>query len=152
LEEVIALGKAISSIEIEASPERVFAFVTDNEKMKDLTKDWVVGELTSDGPVGVGSTMHYVGVNKMHTKGGEWNAVVTEFTKNKSFTMSLKGANKRSNDQTNYYAFEPTSKGTKMTITMDYKMGKLADVLVAHRTIEKENMKMLEKLKKILET
>jgi carbon monoxide dehydrogenase subunit G len=147
---VIVLGKAISSIEIEASPEKVFAFVTDNEKMKDLTKDGVVGELTSDGPVGVGSIMHYVGEHK-HTKGGEWNAEVTEFTKNKSFTMSLKGANKRSNDQTNYYMFEPTSKGTKMSIIMDYKMGKLVDVLVAHRIIEKENMKMLEKLKKILE-
>jgi hypothetical protein len=47
--------------------------------------------------------------------------------------------------------FEPTSKGTKMTITMDYKMGRLLDVLFAHRIIEKENRKMLEKLKKTLE-
>jgi uncharacterized protein YndB with AHSA1/START domain len=145
------LGKVTTSIEINASPEKVFAFATDNEKMKDLTKEWVVGELTSDGPVRVGSTMHYVGVDK-HTKGGEWNGVVTEFMKNKNFTMSLKGANKRSNDQTNYYMFEPTTKGTKITITMDYKMNNLLDVLAAHRMIEKENMKMLEKLKKILET
>ncbi len=50
-------------------------------------------------------------------KGGEWDGVVTEFTKNKSFTMSLKGVSRRSSDQTNYYLFEPTSKGTKMTIT-----------------------------------
>ena len=145
------MGKVSTSIEIDAFPEKVFAFATDNEKMKDLTKEWVVGELTSDGPVRVGSTMHYVGVDK-HTKGGEWNAVVTEFTKNKNFTMSLKGSNKRSNDQTNYYVFEPTTKGTKMTITMDYKMSKLLDVLAAHRMIEKENMKMLEKLKKVLES
>ncbi len=144
------MGKVTSSIEIDASPEKVFAFVTDIEKMKDLTREWVASELTSKGPIGVGSTIRYVGVDK-HTKGGEWNAVVTEFTKNKGFTMSLKGANKHSNDQTNYYAFEPISKGTKMTITMDYKMNKLVDLLAAHRMIEKENVKMGEKLKKILE-
>jgi uncharacterized protein YndB with AHSA1/START domain len=142
------MGKVISSIEIEASPEKVFNFATDN--VKDLTKEWVTSEFTSDGPVGLGSTIHYVGVDK-HTKGGEWNAVITEFTRNKNFTISLRGANKRSNDQTNYYVFEPTTKGTKMTITMDYKMNKLVDVLAAHRIMEKENMKMLEKLKEILE-
>ena len=47
--------------------------------------------------------------------------------------------------------FAPTSKGTKITIAMDYKMGKLIDVLAAHRMIEKANMEVLEKLKKILE-
>lgn len=144
------MGKTTSSIEIEAPVEKVFAFATDNEKMKDLTKDWVTSELTSNGPVGVGSTIRYVGVHK-HTKGGEWNATVTEFAKNKGFTIALKGANKRSNDQTNYYMFEPIGKGTKMTITMDYKMGRIVDALVAHRLIEKENVEMLEKLKKILE-
>ena len=144
------MGKVTVSIEIEASPEKVFAFATDMEKMQDLTKEWAEGKLTSDGPVGFGSTAHYVGVNKRN-KGEEWNAKVTEFVKNKNFTMYLAGANKHSNDQTNYYVFEPTSKGTKMIITMDYKMNKLIDVLAAHRMIEKANMEMLEKLKNILE-
>ena len=144
------MGRVTTSIEINASPEKVFAFATDMEKMNDVTKEWAEGKLTSDGPVGLGSTGHFVGMSK-YDKGGEWNAVVTEFTKNKSITMALKGANKRSNDQTNYYTFEPTSKGTKMTITMDYKMNKLLDALVAHRMIEKENREFLEKLKKILE-
>jgi uncharacterized protein YndB with AHSA1/START domain len=90
---VIVLGRTTTSIEIEASPEKVFAFVTDAEKMNDLTKDLVVGELTSDGPVGIGSTVHYVGVHR--DKGGEWTAVVTEFTKNKSLTMSLKARGPR---------------------------------------------------------
>ena len=146
---MIVLGKVSASIEINASPEKVFAFVTSDEFM-DLTKEWVKGKMTSDGPVGLGSTVHFSGVK--FDKGGEWNAVVTEFTKNKSMTMSLKGASKRSNDQTNYYLFEPTSKGTKMTITMDYKMNKFLDVLFAHWIIEKENRGMLEKLEKTLET
>jgi uncharacterized protein YndB with AHSA1/START domain len=144
------LGKVTTIIEINASPEKVFAFVTDIEKMNDITKKWAEGKMTSNGPVEVGSTAHFVGTHKRN-KGEEWNAEVTEFTKNKSMTMLLKGANKHSNDQTNYYVFEPTSKGTKMTITMDYRMNKLLDVLVAHRMIEKANMETLEKLKKILE-
>jgi hypothetical protein len=56
-------------------------------------------------------------------------------------------SDQHSNDQTNCYVFEPSSKGTKMTITMDYEMNKLLDVLVAHRMIEKVNMETLEKLK-----
>jgi hypothetical protein len=146
---VIVLGKAINSIEIEASPEKVFDFAV-SDKMFDLTKEWVEGKKTSDGPVGLGSTVHFSGVK--FDKGGEWNAVVTEFTENKSMTMSLKGANRRSNDQTNYYLFEPTSKGTKLTITMDYKVNRLLDVLFVHRMIDKENMGMLEMLKKTLES
>jgi len=145
------LGKVTVSIEIEVSPEKVFDFVTDMEKMNDVTKKWAEGKMTSSGPVGVGSTANFVGTHKRN-KGEEWNAEVTEFEKNKKLTMLLKGANKHSNDQTNYYVFEPTSKGTEMTITMDYKMNKLLDVLVAHRMIEKANMETLEKLKKILET
>ena len=144
------MGKVTTGIEINASPEKVFAFVTDMEKMNDVTKKWAEGKMTSDGPVGVGSTAHFVGTHERN-KGEDWNAEVTEFEKNKKLTMFLKGANKHSNDQTNYYVFEPTSKGTKMTITMDYKMNKLLDVLVAHRMIEKANMETLEKLKKILE-
>jgi uncharacterized protein YndB with AHSA1/START domain len=147
---VIVLGRTITSIEIAASPEKVFAFVTDIEKMNDETKKWAEGKMTSSGPVRVGSTARFVGTHKRN-RGEEWNAEVTEFEKNKKLTMLLKGANKRSNDQTNYYVFEPTSKGTKMTITMDYKMNMLLDVLVAHRMIEKANMETLEKLKKTLE-
>jgi carbon monoxide dehydrogenase subunit G len=148
-EEVIVLGKVTVSIEIEASPEKVFDFVI-SDKMYDLYKEYTEGKWTSAGPVGVGSTAHYVGVHKRN-KGEEWNAEVTEFTKDKSLTMFLKGANKHSNDQTNYFAFEPTSKGTKVTFTMEYKMSYLIDALVAKRMIEREDTKILENLKKTLE-
>jgi hypothetical protein len=114
------LGKSTVSTEIEASPENVFDFVI-SEKMNDLTKEFYEGKWSSEGPVGVGSNAHYVGVHK-HNKGEEWNAKLTEFVKNKNLTMHLTGANKRSYDQTNFYTFEPKVKGTKMTITMDYKM------------------------------
>jgi hypothetical protein len=147
------LGKVTGSIEIEASPEKVFAFVI-SEKVYDIYKGFVEGKWTSEGPIGLGSTAHYVGTHRSN-KGEEWNAVVTEFTKDKSLTMFLKGANKHSNDQTNYYVFEPTTKGTKLTYSMEYKLpysilGKLIDALVAKRMVEREGAKMMENLKKAL--
>lgn len=54
------MGKVTVSTEIEASHEKVCAFATDMEKMNDVTKEWAEGKLTSDGPVGLGSTAHYV--------------------------------------------------------------------------------------------
>ena len=149
------MGKVTGSIEIEASPERVFDFVT-SEKMNNLIREFVEGKWTSVGPVGIGSTAHYVGLNERN-KGEEWNAEVTEFAKYKKLTMHLTGTNKRSNDQTNYYVFGPTAKGTRLTISSEYKMpysvlGKLIDWLVVKRMVEKTGAKMLDDLKKALET
>jgi len=148
------LGKATTSIEIEASPEKVFDFVI-SEKMNDLTKEFYECKWTSTGPVGVGSTAHYVGVHKRNRR-EEWNAKATEFVKNKNLTMHLTGANKRSHDETLIYMFEPTVKGTKMTLTMEYGMpysvlGKLIDGLLVKNWVEKENNKVMENLKKALE-
>jgi ribosome-associated toxin RatA of RatAB toxin-antitoxin module len=145
------MGKMTKSIEIEASPEEVFAFVIDMKKMNDASKEWYVGKWTSEGSISLGSTMHYAGTKKRFNKGEEWDGAVTEFTKDKSLTMSLKGANEHSNDQTNYYIFEPTTKGTKVTFIMEYKtphsiLGKFIDSLVA-----REGTKMMESLKKALE-
>jgi hypothetical protein len=148
------LGKATVSIEIEASPEKVFDFVV-SDKVNEVWKDMVESKWTSEKPIGLGSTAYYAGKHR-YNKEEEWNAVVTEFTKNKSMTMLLKGANKHSRDQTNYYAFEPTAKGTKLTFSMEYKLpysilGKLLDALMIKRWINREDAKMLENIKKALE-
>jgi hypothetical protein len=147
------LGKPTTSIEIEASPEKVFDFVV-SDKINDVWKEIVEAKWTSERPIGLGSTAHYVGVHK-YNKGEEWNAKVTEFVKNKSLTILCKGANEHTHDQTNYHALEPTTKGTKFTISMEYEMpsirGKLLDVLVAKRMVEGWLAKIAENLKKALE-
>jgi hypothetical protein len=153
------LGKVTSSIEIEASPEKVFDSVIDMKKMNDACKEYYVGKWTSDGPIGLGSTAHYVGVHK-YNKGEEWNAVVTEFVKNKSLTMLCKAANEHTHDQTNYHTFEPTSKGTEFTISMEYAMpppslsflGKLFYALGGRRMVEGWLAKIAENLKNAVET
>ena len=79
------MGKMTHSIEIEASPEKVFAFMLDMEKMNQLTKGASEGQYTSKGAVGVGTTMHMVG--KAGGSQAEWDMEVTEFEKNKKISL-----------------------------------------------------------------
>ena len=143
-----------SSIEIVASTEKVFDFVIDMKKMNDACKEYYVGKWTSEGPIGLGSTVNYVGVHKYNKK-EEWNAEVTEFVRNKSLTMLLKGANEHSHDQTNYHTFEPTGKGTRFTISMEYEVpsigGKLLQALGGKKMVEGWLAKVAENVKKAVE-
>ena len=150
------MGKVTKTIEIEASPEKVFAFFT-SDKIVDSWKDWVEVKWTSEKPIGLGSTTHSVGVG-IGEKGGEWNGEVTEFRKDKSMTLFNKGANKHSasTDQTYYFALEPTTKGTKVTFTFEYGMpysilGELLDALVGKSRARGIASKLLERWKKALE-
>jgi hypothetical protein len=58
------LGKVTSSIEIEASPEKVFDFIISDKGNDIMMKDVAEGKWTSERPIGVGSTAYYVGVHK----------------------------------------------------------------------------------------
>ena len=145
------MAKLTKSIEIGASPEKVFTFINDTKKMNDAMKGWAEGESTSK-VVGVGATMHYVGV-----AGGsqaEWDMEVTEFVKNKKVAMRTIGASKFK--MTNSWVLEPTTKGTKSTFSMEYEvpysvLGKLVDKLKVSKDMEKSMSKMLENMKKALE-
>jgi uncharacterized membrane protein len=144
--------KLTKSIEIEASPEKVFDFVTDMEKLNEIMKGDQKGEITSKGPVGVGTTMHLVA-----EAGGsktEWDMEVTEFVKNKKISTRTIGASKFKMQGS--YTLEPTAKGTKLTTTTDYELpysilGKVIDKLKVGKDIEKESEKELRDMKKALE-
>jgi uncharacterized membrane protein len=146
------LGKLAKSIEIEASPEKVFAFFNDSEKMNEISKGNLEMEPTSKGPVGVGSTSHWVA-----TAGGnqqEWDMEITEFVKNKKLVTRTIGASKFKAAIS--YALEPTAKGTKVTYSMDYELpysvlGKLVDKLKVGKEMEKNIGAMTEDIKKALE-
>ena len=145
------MAKLSKSIEIEASPEKVFTFITDMKNMNDAMKGWAEGEHTSK-VVGVGATMHYVGV-----AGGsqaEWDMEVAEFVKDKKVAMRTIGASKFK--MTGSWDLEPTAKGTKLTYGMEYEVpysfvGKLVDKLKVSKDMEKSMSKMLENMKKTLE-
>jgi carbon monoxide dehydrogenase subunit G len=145
------VAKLTKSVEIEASPEKVFTFANDLKKMNDAMKGWAEGESTSEA-VGVGTKMHYVGVAGGST--AEWDMEVTEFVKNKKVAMRTIGASKFK--MTNSWTLEPTAKGTKCTFSMEYEvpysiLGKLVDKLKVSKDMEKSMNKMLENMKKALE-
>jgi hypothetical protein len=145
--------KLSGNIEIGVAPEKVFAFIT-SDKLNDAIKDFGEGKWTTAGPVGVGSTLHYVGAGR--NKGAAWDNKITEFVENKKMTMHSVGTSKRALDSIQTWALEPTTKGTKLTLSVDYDMpysvlGKLADELVFSRALKKQGIKMLENIRKALE-
>ena len=147
------MANVTKSIEIKASPEKVFNWGLDLKNWNDATKGFTELEQTSKGPFGLGTTMHVV------AKGGgqqvESDLEVTEFVKDKKVVMHSVGAGKFK--MTGSWAYEPTAKGTKVTYSMDYELpysilGKLVDKLRVHKDIEKNNTETLENIKKAIET
>ena len=146
------MGKLTKSIEIEASPEKVFAFILDSEKMNEINKGFTEIEYTSKGPVGVGTTSHHIA--KVGGQEREWDMEVTEFVKNKKWSSHTIGASKTK--MVNSWTFEPTAKGTKLTFSLDYEvpysvLGKVIDKLKIGKDIERSMGKVLANVKKALE-
>jgi hypothetical protein len=145
--------KQTQSIEIQASPEKVFAFII-SERMNEVWGEWMEGKWTSKGPVGVGSISHFDTKGTLSTF-GELTGEVTEFEKNKKMTIHTKDT-KGKMDATDALILEPTAKGTKTTYVTEYKVpysvfGKLIDKVKISKDMEKMHIKMLENLKKALE-
>ena len=146
------MAKVTKSIEIEASPEKVFAFINDVKKMNELSKGFSEGEYTSKGPVEVGTTLHYIG--KAGGSQAEFDMEITEFEKNKKISMRTIGTSKFKMQGS--HILEPTAKGTKLTNTMDYELpysilGKIVNKLKVSKDIEKRMEKELWDMKKALE-
>ena len=146
------MGNITKSIEIEASPEKVFAFINDAKKMNEASKGFAEMEYTSEGPVGVGTTSHRI--VRLGGQEREWDAEVTEFVKNKKMSDRTIGGSKAK--LTDSWTFEPTAKGTKLTVSMDYEvpysvLGKVIDKLKLSKDLDKVMGKMLENVKKALE-
>jgi carbon monoxide dehydrogenase subunit G len=144
--------KLTKSIEIEASPEKVFAFIIDTEKLNEITKGFQEIEITSKGPIGVGTTGHIVG--KAGGSQMELDMEITEFEKNKKVSMRTIGASKLKAQMSDI--LEPTAKGTKLTRTSDYELpysilGKIIDKLRVSKDMEKSMEKVLRDTKKALE-
>lgn len=132
------MGKMTKSVEIKAPPEKVFAFLTDTEKLNEIAKGDVEFKQTSQGPWRVGTTMHWI--SRQGGQKVEADMEVTEFEKNKKATVSTVGASKLKLKQT--CAVEPTANGTKLTYIMNYTvpysiLGKVIDRLKVQKDVEK---------------
>lgn len=147
------MTKVTQSIEIPASPEKVFALLLDLEKMNEALKGGLKGQYTSKGPVGVGSTSHMVG--KVGNIEAETDMEIYEFVKDKKVSMRTIGASKISGDV--QWTCAPTAKGTQLTYTIDYEMpysilGKIIDKLKVSKDIEKNMERDLSNIKTALES
>jgi carbon monoxide dehydrogenase subunit G len=145
--------KLMKTVEIEASPEEIFAFLLDKEKMNESTKGFSQFEYTSKGPVGVGTIKHNVTGSGGSTM--EFDSEITEFVKNKKLSTHTVGASKFKGAET--FTLEPTSKGTRVTYSMDYEMpysvlGKLIDKVRVHKKMEEGISNAMENAKKTLES
>lgn len=147
------MTKLTISKEIQASPERIFAFSI-SERMNEIWGEWMMGKWVSEGPVGLGSIAHF------DTKGmlknlGELTGEVTEFEENRKMTMHSKNV-KGKTTGIETIILEPMANGTKATYVTEYDVpysvfGKLIDKVKISRDMENMHVKMLENLKNAVE-
>jgi len=152
------LGRIEKSIEIKASPEKVWEMLA-----LDRSSEWDEGsqkglknlEYTSEvhtpkDKLRVGASAHTT------VKGeGEMDFEITESLENTKITYRGKGG-KTTKDMTLTFILEPVEEGTKFSYLLDYELswgiiGKFLDKLFARRITEKVVERSLENLKSILE-
>ena len=146
------MANVTKSIEVEASPEKVWTWSMDQKNMNEASKGFSESLWTSNGPVGVGSISHFISEAGGTT--AETDLEVTEYVENKKFAQRSIGESKTK--MAFAYVLEPTVKGTKVAFNMDYEvpysiLGKLIDKLKVHKEVEKGITKLLENIKKGIE-
>ena len=138
-----------NSVVINQPIEEVFAFLSNAENDPVWQAQIQEAKVTSDGPIGVGSTIaqkaHFLG------RGIEIEAEITEYERNRKFAWKSTSGPIPSEGQN---IFETTGEGqTKFTIVADLDIGgffKLAEPLVA-RSARRQTEANLANLKDILE-
>jgi len=152
------LGRVEKSIEIKASPEKVWEMLA-----LDRFPEWQVGMLYNEflvegmeftSEVSVPEDKYKVGATAQPKKVKEGVLFkVTESIKNKKIAYL---AEERGTNSTLTSILEPIDEGTKLTYAVSYEMpwgifGKFIEQLFAKRMGEGQVEKSLEKLKSILE-
>lgn len=148
------MGKIENSIEIEAPVKKVFALYADPKFLEKTAPEdaEIKVEVTSKGPIGLGTTSRTSGVLSGRKLNFETEYV--EFEENRRIVdRQTKGDLKRF-DVTS--VFEATDKGTKVTTTVNYELpysvlGKIIDKLKAGKDMERYIKAINEKAKEILE-
>ncbi len=128
--------------------EEVFAFATDIEKMSHWMSELVEAKQTSEGPVGVGTTISAV-ANVLGRR-AESIQKVAEYEPTSKFTIKATSGPVASEDK---FTFESVAGGTKVTRVTEAEMGgffKLAEPLVV-RMLKRQFDTNFANLKDLLE-
>ncbi len=142
------MTKLEQSVVINRPTEEVFAFVADIEKMSQWMSELVEAKQTSEGPVGVGTTVNAV-ANVLGRR-AENIQEVTEYEPNSKFAIKSASGPVASKDE---FTFESVAGGTKVTRVTEAELGgffKLAEPLVA-RMLRRQFETNFANLKDLLE-
>jgi uncharacterized membrane protein len=139
-----------SSIDINASPQKVWSLIT-----WDRVPEWYDSikkvTWTSNGRMEVGATVHVL--SDIAGVKGEWDAEITEFVDNQSVSWRTTSGNPTIIYQA---TLTPSKTGAKVTTAFDYELpysvlGKIIDKLRVHKALEKEAERALQKMKSAVE-
>jgi uncharacterized protein YndB with AHSA1/START domain len=142
------MTKLESSVVINRPPEEVFAFVTDPGNMTQWMAELVEGKQTSEGPLGVGTTLSAVA--KPLGRRAESTQEVVEYEPNSKYAFKSTSGPVASQDN---YTFEPVAGGTKLTRVAEAEMSgffKLAEPLMV-RMMQRQFDTNFANLKDLLE-
>ena len=140
------------SIEIEATPEKIWPFLVEPEKIVQWCFTLLTFEYTSQIPYGVNTTFKYL--EQGRSRSIELNCIITEWVENKKITFEMTGGK----DYKGYketWMIEPCSTGSKFSFINQNHLrfgilGKIKE-LVYQRRAEITVGKMLAKLKRLVE-
>lgn len=149
------MGRVESSVEIGAPIEKVFVFFTDPRNLEKVFVDYSMKiEDVSKQPAGVG-TRYRLSCVVAGIRARPHLHEVVEFENNRRIVdREVKGGALNREELT--YAFGATDRGTKVTLTIDYKLpysvvGEVMDKLRMRKALENFSRDGVQKAKKILE-
>ena len=145
--------KVRESIEIAASPEKIWPFLVEAEKVTKWFTLLQKFEYTGDKRSGAGTTFYYE-----EKSGGQllkMNYVVTEWTDNKKLAFRVTSGSLKKDDQV--WSIEPIVSGSRFTMFEDLTMpmgifGKIIGFLFGNIMIGGNMKKILSNLKKLAES
>jgi uncharacterized protein YndB with AHSA1/START domain len=142
----------VHSVEINRSPEDVFAYVTDPTRFKEWQDAVVSAQRTDSGPITPGSKITLT--RRMGKREQTMTSELTEYSPPRSYAFRVIDGPVRARGKGR---FEPLDDGgrTRFTFELDFEghgIGKLLVPLVVRRQAEKELPQSHENLKKRLES
>jgi carbon monoxide dehydrogenase subunit G len=145
------LGKMEKSIEIKASPEKVWEMLA-LDRYPEWSEQYKSADYTSE--VRTPEDKYRVGAScRMNTKEGLVDFEITESLENEKISYRVQGM-KGVRNATGTFTLEPTELGTRITAVSNYELSSLMLKMLSKllsRALEKDFEKGLGKLKSILE-
>ena len=142
-------------MEIKAPVEKVWAFMTDWDRLPEWAKTVKKFEITSKQRSGVGMTCHEVGVLAGYLR-YDIHSEVTEFVENKIIAWRVVSGKGVREGNKGSWMMKPTEAGTQLTYTSDYEvpysiLGKIIERLIFRRRFEKQVDGWMENIKSLVE-